>query len=85
MLLLCGTVPGMAVVDNAVNGLPTCANPAMNQTLRGDWGFEGYVLPSPLNKSAHLYNRYFIWTGIYNTIRYYSTHGLTELLHGAGT
>jgi hypothetical protein len=26
---------------NAVNGLPTCANPAMNQTLRGDWGFEG--------------------------------------------
>ena len=28
---------------NAVNGVPTCANPALNQTLRGDWGFEGYV------------------------------------------
>ena len=26
--------------DNAVNGLPTCANPAMNHTLRGDWGFK---------------------------------------------
>lgn len=29
--------------DNAVNGLPTCANPALNETLRGDWGFTGYV------------------------------------------
>eukprot|EP00041_Stephanoeca_diplocostata_P037370 m.1410488 g.1410488 ORF g.1410488 m.1410488 type:complete len:155 (+) comp25024_c1_seq26:797-1261(+) len=28
---------------NAVNGLPTCGNPAMNKTLREDWGFEGYM------------------------------------------
>ena len=28
---------------NAVNGLPTCANPTMNHTLREDWGFEGYM------------------------------------------
>ena len=28
---------------NAVNGLPTCANPSMNATLRGDWGFQCYV------------------------------------------
>jgi hypothetical protein len=24
-------------------GIPTCGNPALNQTLRHDWGFEGYV------------------------------------------
>ena len=28
---------------NAVNGLPTCANPAMNHTLRGDWGFGDHL------------------------------------------
>ena len=33
----------LAAADNAVNGLPTCANPVLNQTLRADWGFEGYM------------------------------------------
>ena len=26
-----------------MNGLPTCGNPALNETLRGDWGFKGYM------------------------------------------
>lgn len=34
---------GRVRADNAVNGVPTCANSFLNQTLRGQWGFEGYV------------------------------------------
>lgn len=37
----CGHALGVMCSYNAVNGLPTCANPAMNHTLRGDWGFKG--------------------------------------------
>ena len=39
----CGHALGVMCSYNAVNGLPTCANPAMNHTLRGDWGFKGYM------------------------------------------
>ena len=36
-----GKALGIMCSYNAVNGLPTCGNPALNQTLRGDWGFDG--------------------------------------------
>lgn len=30
---------------NAINGIPSCANPwLLTKVLRGDWGFEGYVV-----------------------------------------
>ena len=38
-----GKALGIMCSYNAVNGLPTCGNPALNQTLREDWGFEGYM------------------------------------------
>lgn len=38
-----GKALGVMCSYNAVNGLPTCANPALNKTLREDWGFEGYM------------------------------------------
>ena len=38
-----GKALGVMCSYNAVNGLPTCGNPALNRTLREDWGFGGYV------------------------------------------
>lgn len=38
-----GNCLGIMCSYNAVNGKPTCANPELLQTLRGDWGFEGYI------------------------------------------
>ena len=43
MLVKDGKALGIMCSYNAVNGLPTCGNPALNQTLREDWGFEGYM------------------------------------------
>jgi len=43
MLVKTGKALGVMCSYNAVNGLPTCGNPALNATLRGDWGFEGYM------------------------------------------
>jgi beta-glucosidase-like glycosyl hydrolase len=60
MLVKTGKALGVMCSYNAVNGLPTCGNPALNQTLRGDWGFEGYMtvctVPSqpPLLRSSVL-------------------------------
>ena len=33
-----GKALGVMCSYNAVNGLPTCGNPALNATLREDWG-----------------------------------------------
>lgn len=44
---------------NAINGIPSCANPwLLTKVLRGDWGFEGYVVsdcggPSTLVEDHH--------------------------------
>ena len=38
-----GKALGVMCAYVAVNGLPTCGNPALNKTLRQDWGFGGYV------------------------------------------
>lgn len=39
-----GKVKGIMCSYNAVNGVPMCANPLyLNETLRNQWGFEGYV------------------------------------------
>ena len=39
-----GGALGVMCSYNAINGLPSCANPwLLGETLRGDWGFEGYV------------------------------------------
>ena len=38
-----GKALGVMCSYNAVNGRPTCGNPALNATLRHDWGFRGYV------------------------------------------
>eukprot|EP00658_Telonema_sp_P-2_P016302 TRINITY_DN16320_c0_g1_i2.p1 TRINITY_DN16320_c0_g1~~TRINITY_DN16320_c0_g1_i2.p1 ORF type:complete len:586 (+),score=136.91 TRINITY_DN16320_c0_g1_i2:194-1951(+) len=38
-----GKALGVMCSYNAVNGLPTCGNPALNATLRDDWGFLGYM------------------------------------------
>ena len=34
---------GVMCSYNAVNGLPTCANPSLNRTLRELWNFKGYI------------------------------------------
>mmetsp|Transcript_8016 Transcript_8016/g.8854 ORF Transcript_8016/g.8854 Transcript_8016/m.8854 type:complete len:761 (+) Transcript_8016:22-2304(+) len=34
---------GVMCSYNALNGVPTCASKFLNSTLRGDWGFTGYV------------------------------------------
>ena len=28
---------------SAINGVPACASTRLNATLRGEWGFDGYV------------------------------------------
>jgi beta-glucosidase-like glycosyl hydrolase len=33
---------GVMCSYNMVNGKPTCGNPALTDTLRKDWGFDGY-------------------------------------------
>jgi beta-glucosidase-like glycosyl hydrolase len=38
-----GHALGIMCSYNMVNGKPTCGNPALNKTLREDWGFEGYI------------------------------------------
>ena len=39
-----GGALGVMCSYNAINGVPSCANPwLLGETLRGDWGFEGYV------------------------------------------
>ena len=38
-----GGALGVMCSYNAINGLPTCANPALNKTLRETWKFEGYI------------------------------------------
>ena len=43
MLVKDGKALGIMCSYNGVNGLPTCGNPALNATLREDWGFEGYI------------------------------------------
>eukprot|EP00912_Choanoflagellata_sp_UC4_P000531 UC4_evm3s330 len=41
MLVKEGKALGIMCSYNAVNGKATCGNPALNKTLREDWGFEG--------------------------------------------
>jgi beta-glucosidase-like glycosyl hydrolase len=36
-----GGALGVMCSYNMVNGRPTCANPALNKTLRDTWGFQG--------------------------------------------
>lgn len=38
-----GGAKGVMCSYNALNGVPTCASQALNATLRGAWGFDGYV------------------------------------------
>ena len=39
-----GRVTGLMCSYNAVNGVPSCANPWLLETVaRGEWGFDGYV------------------------------------------
>jgi len=42
-VIMNGKALGVMCSYNAVNGLPTCGNPALNKTLRETWGFEGYM------------------------------------------
>lgn len=38
-----GRVSGLMCSYNAINGVPSCANPwLLDQVARGDWGFDGY-------------------------------------------
>ena len=41
--VLVGKARGVMCSYNALNGVPTCANPLLNHQLRTVWGFEGYV------------------------------------------
>jgi beta-D-xylosidase 4 len=38
-----GNAKGVMCSYNAINGVPTCASQFLNNTLRGTWGFDGYV------------------------------------------
>ena len=38
-----GQALGVMCSYNAVNGVPTCANPFLNHVLRKEWGFTGYI------------------------------------------
>lgn len=38
-----GGAAGVMCSYNMINGVPTCASPMLNATLRGHWGFDGYV------------------------------------------
>ena len=38
-----GKAKGAMCSYNSINGVPTCASPLLNHTLRGAWGFDGYV------------------------------------------
>eukprot|EP01113_Clastostelium_recurvatum_P014919 TRINITY_DN1818_c0_g2_i1.p1 TRINITY_DN1818_c0_g2~~TRINITY_DN1818_c0_g2_i1.p1 ORF type:complete len:760 (+),score=162.36 TRINITY_DN1818_c0_g2_i1:146-2425(+) len=38
-----GKAKGVMCSYNALNNIPTCASTFLNNTLRGDWGFDGYV------------------------------------------
>ncbi len=38
-----GRATGVMCSYNAVNGVPACASTKLNATLRGEWGFDGYV------------------------------------------
>ena len=37
---------------NGVNGLPTCANPSLNRTLRELWNFKGYITSIPIRANV---------------------------------
>lgn len=43
MSVVDGGAKGVMCSYNAINGVPTCASPLLNATLRGNWGFDGYV------------------------------------------
>ncbi len=50
-----GKVQSIMCVYNAVDGVPGCANDfLMNQRLRKDWGFKGYVV-SDCGAAANIY------------------------------
>ena len=38
-----GKAAGVMCSYNALNGVPTCANPLLNHVLRNVWGFDGYM------------------------------------------
>jgi pre-mRNA-splicing factor SYF2/beta-D-xylosidase 4 len=38
-----GGVHGVMCSYNAVNGVPSCANPFLSQVVRQQWGFQGYI------------------------------------------
>jgi len=38
-----GKAKGVMCAYNAVNGIPACASNFLNDTLRGAWGFDGYI------------------------------------------
>eukprot|EP00493_Phyllostaurus_siculus_P027995 UN28343 len=38
-----GGAKGVMCSYNAVNGVPSCANPKLYDVLRNEWGFDGYV------------------------------------------
>lgn len=38
-----GGATGVMCSYNAINGIPACASGMLNQTLRGEWGFTGYI------------------------------------------
>ena len=41
--VMVGNAAGVMCSYNAINGVPTCASSFLNNTLRGAWGFDGYV------------------------------------------
>merc|ERR1719231_118579 len=53
-----GRVSGLMCSYNAINGVPSCANPwLLDQVARGDWGFDGYVT-SDCDADADVYNKH---------------------------
>jgi len=43
MSVIKGNAKGVMCSYNSVNGVPSCMNEKLFKTLRGEWGFEGYV------------------------------------------
>lgn len=53
-----GRVSGLMCSYNAVNGIPTCANPWLLSTIaRGEWGLDGYIT-SDCDADAVVYNNH---------------------------